>query len=50
MEENTPTNHNREIILSIIDEINTIRKELEIMQLTVEELRREVKDLKEDIH
>ena len=50
MEENTPTNQNREIILSMIDEINTIRKELEIMQLTVEELRREVKDLKEDIH
>lgn len=50
MEDNTPTNHNREIIFSMIDEINTIRKELEIMQLTVEELRREVKDLKEDIH
>lgn len=50
MEDNTPTNQNREIIFSMIDEINTIRKELEIMQLTVEELRREVKDLKEDIH
>lgn len=50
MEDNTPTNQNREIILSMIDEINTIRKELEIMQLTVEELRREVKSLKEDIN